>query len=107
MDTPEVKPVQKNMAMAILAYIGPLVVVSYLVAKDDPFVKFHIKQGLVLIVIEMVVWFLGMGLYAFWMIYNIVNLATFVLSILGIINVVHGKEKNLPLVGELSRYFTF
>ena len=34
--------------MAVLSYIGPLVIVSYIVANNDPFVKFHIKQGLVL-----------------------------------------------------------
>ncbi|MBI1755245.1 hypothetical protein HY250_01765 [Candidatus Azambacteria bacterium] len=27
--------------MGILAYLGPLVIVSYVTSKDDAFVKFH------------------------------------------------------------------
>jgi uncharacterized membrane protein len=97
---------QKNTLMAVLAYIGPLVIVSYLTAKDDPFVKFHIKQGLVLFVIEVAMWFLaGMMFYQFWMIMNIINLATLVLSIVGIVNAVQGQEKELPLVGQFSKHF--
>jgi hypothetical protein len=55
METPQNAASQDNKLMGILAYIGPLIIVSYLVAKDDPFVKFHIKQGLVLFVIEIAV----------------------------------------------------
>ncbi|MEK7585574.1 MAG: DUF4870 domain-containing protein [Patescibacteria group bacterium] len=94
-----------NKLMAILAYIGPLVIVSYLVAKDDPFVKFHIKQGLVLLVIEVIVWMLGMGMYGLWPILRLVNLATLVLAIVGIINVTKNQEKELPLVGQFAKHF--
>lgn len=96
---------KNNMVMAILAYIGPLVIVSFLVAKNDPFVKFHIKQGLVLLVIEVAVWILGMIFYMFWPILNLVNFATFIFAIVGIIRVTQGKEMQLPLVGKYSSYF--
>lgn len=93
--------------MGILAYIGPLVIVSYLVAKDDPFVKFHIKQGLVLIVIELIAWVIGSMFWNFFMIINLVNLAMLILAIVGILNVTQGKEKELPFVGQFSHYFSF
>ncbi|MEK9177212.1 MAG: hypothetical protein AAB923_02855, partial [Patescibacteria group bacterium] len=48
----------QNTAMAVIAYLGPLVIVSYLIGKDDAFVKFHVKQGLVLFVVEVVMAFL-------------------------------------------------
>ncbi len=108
MDTPDRKvSMPKNAGMGILAYIGPLVIVSYLTAKEDPFVKFHIKQGLVLFTIEIVVWLLSSALWSLWMLLSLVNLATLVLSVIGIINVIKGEEKKLPLVGDLARYFTF
>ena len=92
--------------MAILAYIGPLVIVSYLVAKDDPFVKFHIKQGLVLFVIELAIYVLSMMMFwQLWYLFNLVHLATLVLSVLGIVNAVQGQEKELPVIGQFSRYF--
>ena len=94
-----------NVVMGVLAYIGPLVAVSYFVAKDNPFVKFHIKQGLVLLVIEVAVWLIGMILGQLWMLLNLINLATLILAIVGIINVTQGKEKELPIVGGYSHYF--
>lgn len=97
----------KNVLMAILAYIGPLVIVSYVAAKEDPFVKFHIKQGLVLLVIEAAVWVLGMMMWRVWPILSIINFATFVLSIVGIVNAMRGKEEDLPIVGKFSKHFLF
>lgn len=98
----------KNIAMGVLAYLGPLVIVLYVTAKDDPFVKFHIKQGLVLLAIEVIVWALGvMGFWRLWMLLNLINLGTLILAIIGIINAVQGSEKELPLVGKFSRYFKF
>lgn len=93
--------------MGVLAYLGPLVIVSYLMAKDDSFVKFHIKQGLVLLVIEIIVWVLGSMSWSLYMLLNLLNLATLILAIIGIVNVVQGREKELPLVGQFSRYFSF
>ena len=93
--------------MGIIAYLGPLVIISYLVAKNDPFVKFHIKQGLVLLVIEIVIWLLSTTMWQLWMLLNLVNLAVLVLVIIGIVNVVQGAQKELPLVGSFSKYFSF
>jgi uncharacterized membrane protein len=107
----EMQSGQKNTLMGVLAYLGPLVIIPFILSKEDPFVKFHIKQGLVLFVIEIALWvlvsFFWMLFYQFWMIYQLVNLGIFILVILGVINVVQGKEAELPLVGQFSRYFTF
>ena len=105
--TAQAKTGANKTLMGILSYIGPLVIISYFTSKDDPFVKFHIKQGLVLLVIEVAVWVLGMMFWPLWLLLNLVNLATFILSILGIVNVVQGKEKMLPLVGDYAKYFKF
>lgn len=93
--------------MGVLAYLGPLVIISYLMAKDDSFVKFHIKQGLVLLVIEIIFWVIGPMSWSFFMLMQLLNLAVLVLAIIGIINVTQGKEKDLPLVGQFARYFSF
>ena len=98
---------EKNTLMAILAYIGPLVIVSYIIGKDDAFVKFHIKQGLVLLVVEVAMWFLGSLLWFIWPVISLINFAVLVLAVIGIINAAQGKEKELPLVGKFSKYFNF
>jgi uncharacterized membrane protein len=104
----EHKPEHKKL-MGVLAYLGILIIIPFLIAKDDPFVKFHLKQGCVLIVIEAIVWILGMTMigWQLWQLLDIVNLATLILSIIGIVNVVQDKETELPLVGGLAKNFTF
>ncbi len=105
--TSSVAPVQavdNHTILGILSYLGPLVIVPYLMGKDIPFVKFHAKQGLVLFGIEIIVWILGSVSFSFWMILSIINLATLILSIIGIVHVIQRKEKELPVVGSLSRY---
>jgi uncharacterized membrane protein len=100
--------VEPHVLMGILSYIGFLVFIPFFTSKKDPFVKFHIKQGLVLFCIEIIVWILGqMFFWHLWSLLQLINLAILVLSIIGIINVVQKKEKMLPIVGGLSSYFKF
>lgn len=95
----------KNVGMAILAYIGPLVIVSYLVANSDAFVKFHIKQGLVLFVIEVAAWVIGSVIWVLLPLLYLINILVFVFAIIGIVYAAKGEEKNLPLVGKYATYF--
>lgn len=104
----QIPPMSSNRTlMAILSYIGPLVIVSYLTAKDDSFVKFHIKQGLVLVVIEIATWFLSMVFWPIWPFLQLINLAVFILAIVGIVRAYEGKEIPLPVVGDWSKHFKF
>ena len=102
----EHKPEQKKL-MGVLAYLGILIIIPFLMAKDDPFVKFHIKQGLLLVIVELAVWLIGSAMWSLWTILGLVNLATFILAVIGIVNVVQGNQKELPLIGSLAKNFTF
>ena len=98
-------PESNRTLLGVLSYLGPLVIVSLLIGKQDSFVKFHAKQGLVIFSIEIIAWIIGSMFYPLWMILQLVNLCTIVLSIIGIVNVVNKKETELPLVGQLSKHF--
>lgn len=98
---------EQSVLFGALAYVGPLVVVSYIMAKDVASVKFHIKQGLVLFVIEVGLWFLGGMLWMLYPIMMIINLALLVLAVMGIMNAINKKETPLPLVGSFAKYFNF
>lgn len=91
--------------MGVLAYVGPLVIIPYLTAKENSFVKYHIKQGLVLVVIEVALWIIGSMVWGLWMILQIINIGLIVLSVLGIVNVIQKKEAELPLVGQYAKHF--
>lgn len=99
----------KNTLAAILSYIGPLVIVSYVIGKDDSFAKFHIRQGLVLLVLWVGVWIIGSAFWGFglWMLWGLVRFAILVFSIIGIVNAANGKEKELPWIGQYGKYFKF
>ncbi|OGG50442.1 hypothetical protein A3C18_00185 [Candidatus Kaiserbacteria bacterium RIFCSPHIGHO2_02_FULL_54_11b] len=94
------------MLMGILAYLGILIVIPFLMAKDDPFVKFHIKQGLLLVIVEIAVFILGNSMWQMWTLLNLVNLAVLIFAIIGIVNVIQGNQKELPLIGSLAKNFS-
>jgi len=96
---------KKNIGMAIVAYIlffVPLLTES----KNDPFVKYHIKQGLVLFITSFIVMIVSrmpvIQLFT-WPL----NIVVLILFIMGIMNAVNGKEKPLPLIGKFGDKFNF
>lgn len=99
----------KTTFMAILSYLGPFVIIPLAMGMDDSFVKFHTKQGLVLAII----WVLERVILMFiaskslLLVFGIINVALVILAIIGIINVIQGKEKELPIIGGLAKKFTF
>ncbi len=114
MDPNQVPSTPPGNAIAILAYLGLLIIIPFLTdAKNDPFVKFHIKQGLVLIIAEVILWIISsmlmssMYFFGGWMIYNIIWLFIVIMAVIGIINVLSGKQKALPLIGHFASRFNF
>ena len=98
-------PVDHTTLMSVLAYLGPLVFIPLLVEKEDHFVRFHVRQGLVLFVIEAAIWVLGDMMYGLWGLIRIFNIVTVVFMVIGIINAVQKKEKELPFIGQFAHYF--
>jgi uncharacterized membrane protein len=110
--TPDAADVEKNKAMAVLAYLGILVLVPILAAKDSPFAKYHANQGLVL-TIGAVALFFAVGILSFivgaipgvnviagcfgCVLFPTAGIGYLVLVIMGIVNAVNGRMKPLPL----------
>ncbi len=106
------QPEQKSggdntLLMGILAYLGILVLIPLFAAKENAFVQFHVKQGLVLLIIEAIVYVAGMMMWTLYPILSIINLAMLVFSILGIINVVQKKQAELPILGQFAKHINF
>ncbi|KKU80648.1 MAG: hypothetical protein UY07_C0038G0014 [Parcubacteria group bacterium GW2011_GWA1_47_8] len=91
---------EKNMNMAIIAYI--LFFVPLLTdAKNDPFVKYHVKQGLVLFICFIIVAAISQTFFTMF-IASLLNLGLIALAVIGILNVTKGKKKPLPLLGQFA-----
>jgi uncharacterized membrane protein len=112
--------IEQNKVMAILAYLGILVLVPIFAAKESPFARYHANQGLILC-IAMIAWAIvdgiltailravlwsGLGLWSIYSlcgtILNLVYIVFTVLAVIGILNAVNGKAKELPFIGKFK-----
>ncbi len=110
------KDIDENKLMAVLSYIGVLVLIPLLAKKDSPYAQFHAKQGLVLLIsgvilgvvstitgfvalIPIIGWIVGLlvGLAIF-----VAGIALFIFVIMGIINALSGKMNQLPMIGQYA-----
>ena len=101
---------EENTAMAIVAYI--LFFIPLLTdAKNDPFVKYHIKQGLALFITAVAVVIIDQFLFLIpflgWGLSLLIGLFVFVLFIIGVLNASKGEQKPLPLIGKFGEKFKF
>ncbi len=84
--------------LSVLSYVGPLFLLPLFLHKNDPFVRFHANQGLVLFLLECLVFtILGRGLLGaaglLFCVYCLVR---------GAKNVAEGKMARLPLIGGIQ-----
>lgn len=110
--------IEANKGPALLSYFGLLVLVPIFAAKHSPYARYHANQGLVLFV-GMLVWavidgavtallraLLGNAL-GLWGMYslcgtalNIIYAGFSILAVIGIINVLNERAKELPIIGK-------
>lgn len=96
-----------NRAMAYVAYI--IFFIPLLTdAKDDPFVKYHTKQGLILFLAAVAVSILGaIPVIGWFIIWPLGWIFIIVVWIIGLVNVSNNAKKPLPLIGKLGEKFNF
>jgi len=97
--------VEKNKTMAVLAYF--LFFLPLLTdAKDSKFAKFHANQSLIL-VLACIGWSVVSALLTpilgllLLMIAPFFGLAVFIFWLIGLINALNGKMKELPIIGQI------
>jgi len=97
--------IEGNKTMALFAYIGILFLVPLLAAPNSKFARYHVNQGIILFLAEIAAWIVigiltaitfGLG----GLIGGLLNLAVLGYAVLGIVNAVNGKAKELPLIGK-------
>ena len=110
--------VSSNRMMACLCYLPFLVFIPIFKARTSKFVRFHINQGLALLLVETVCaiivglirsihvpilsWFTGFLASIVWLVLGFVFL---ILMLFGIICALAGKAKQLPIIGWIKLGF--
>lgn len=119
------KATDRERVLGAISYIGPLFVVSYLMAENSKFVKFHANQGLVFFLAALVVKIVlgtivvaafvpamvsqryGMGMmYGFGgvgTVVNIVMLAIVILAVFAIVKAAQGEQWEMPVIGKWAK----
>ena len=96
--------IENNKVFAALAYLGVLVLVPILAAKDSKYAMYHANQGLILFIAQIVLSVIVsiitsiVGILGF--ISGIFNLIVLVVQIIGLVNAIQGRAKELPIVGK-------
>ena len=88
----------RTILLAGLSYLGVLCFASLLVARDDGFVQFHARQGLVIWMAGMVALLvLHVPVIGEW-VFGTVSMVVLAYSVLGIASVLFRRAWKLPLV---------
>ena len=91
--------VEANKVMAGLAYI--IFFLPLIACPQSPFGRFHANQGLLLLILGVA----GSTILSIipiigWILLPLLSIFVFVLGIMGLINGLNGKAKELPLIGK-------
>jgi len=92
-------PKSDSNLMAALSYVWILSVVMLVIKKDDEFVKFHAKQGLILFICS----FIGIIPIIGWVIW----LGVVIMMIIGFVKALSGERYKVPLIGDLAAKLNF
>lgn len=91
--------IEKNKVMAGLAYI--IFFLPLLACPDSQFAKYHANQGLILLIVS----FAGSIILSFipiigWLLLPIFTVVVLVFAVIGLVNGLGGKAKELPIIGK-------
>lgn len=91
--------IENNKIMAVLAYI--IFLVPLIAAKDSPFARFHTNQGIVLVIASVAASVIAVIPVFGWTIAPVIGIAVTVLAVIGILNSLNGRAKELPIIGKI------
>ncbi|NQT49672.1 DUF4870 domain-containing protein [Candidatus Kuenenbacteria bacterium] len=95
--------ISENKILAALSYLGILCLIPILLKRDDKFVTFHAKQGLVLFFAEIIVWFVNIIPILGQMVWILASFVFLAVSIVGIVRVWQGEYWKIPFLHKYTK----
>ena len=92
--------------MSVLSYLSVLALIPYFTEKNNPYVKFHAKQGMNIFIYEAILSALDgfltpfTGLFGFVAYLGLVAFA--ILSIIGLVFALTGEAKEVPFLSKIA-----
>ena len=94
--------IKEGKGYAICAYLGILVLVPILGAKQNRFAMYHANQGLILLIFMIICNVIGSWVPFAGLVGSAGWLIGVIFLILGIVNVVNGVARQLPVIGQFN-----
>ncbi|MFH1401113.1 MAG: hypothetical protein ABIH41_06355 [Nanoarchaeota archaeon] len=97
-----------QMLTGILSYLSILVIIPLIIVKRrDDFIRFHLQQGIVLFVAELIV-FVALGALTvlipfLFVISNIMSAVFLIVSIIAIVYAVQGEQWKIPWISDYAK----
>ena len=109
----EARDIASNKVFAVLSYFGPMILIPIFMGRDSRFARFHINQGLLMIIslfaiaavisilseifLSVSIWLYSL-IILLWIAWWI---ALVTMMIIGLVNAAGGRMKQLPGIGRL------
>jgi uncharacterized membrane protein len=81
--------------LAALSYVWVLCLIPFLFARKNAYVQFHARQGMVLLVLELLLWWFPLLIVLFG-----------IISIIGFVRALQGTRWEIPVVKTILEYIT-
>ena len=92
--------------MCVLSYLWALCLIPYFTKKNNAFVMFHARQGLVLFIAWIIIKVVGIFLWRIaiigWTLMSLLHMGILILSIIGIIQALQGNKWKMPVLGDFA-----
>ena len=92
--------IEKNKILCLFSYLGILFLIPLLACQDSKFARYHVNQGIILFLADLIIGAVAIILILGWIAAGVGGIVIFVLMIIGIVNAVQGRAKELPIIGK-------
>ncbi len=86
--------------MAAMSYLGVLSLVPLVMSRDDPYVQFHARQGVVLWMWEVLAIYTLLVPAVGQLFFRVSSMTCLLLSVIGVASVLLGRAWKFPLLGD-------
>lgn len=101
--------IEEGKSIAWLSYLLILLLIPLMIQRENPYTRFHIKQGLVLLITWIILYIIGLIFNFIPVLKILIWLCvwgiTIYFMVIGIKNSLNGKLDKLPLIGNFADKF--
>ncbi len=100
----KLEDIESGKLFACISYLSILALIPYFSESTNPYLKFHAKQGINLLVFEIIIAagsiFFSLGILT--AVFTLAEFILFALSVVGFINALTGNARELPIVKQIA-----